>query len=66
MDVRLADLAGIVSAKTELADYPQASSVEQNVLVYDGERLRGEVADPGSRRRARGVGRAAAELTGLC
>ena len=51
MDVRLADLAEVVSAKTELADYPQASGVEQNVLVYDGGRLRQELADPAGRRR---------------
>jgi len=51
MDVRLADLVEVVSAKTELADYPQASGVEQNVLVYDGGRLRQELADPAGRRR---------------
>jgi ectoine hydroxylase-related dioxygenase (phytanoyl-CoA dioxygenase family) len=38
-DCRLADLADLVSQKTELADYPYASAVEQNVLAYDGPRL---------------------------
>jgi ectoine hydroxylase-related dioxygenase (phytanoyl-CoA dioxygenase family) len=50
-DVRLADLVELVSARTELADYPQASAVEQNVLVYDGARLRQELAHPAGRRR---------------
>ena len=50
-DCRLADLVDLAGTKTELGDYPQASAVEQNVLVYDGERLRGELADPAGRRR---------------
>ena len=49
----LADLVELVETTTELGDFPRASRVEQNVLVYDGERLRGEVADPGGRRRVR-------------
>ena len=35
-DCRLADLIDLVSRKTDLADYPHASMVEQNVLIYDG------------------------------
>ena len=35
-DCRLADLIDLVSRKTDLADYPHASTVEQNVLIYDG------------------------------
>lgn len=34
-DCLLADLIDLTSEKTELADYPHASSVEQNVLIYD-------------------------------
>jgi ectoine hydroxylase-related dioxygenase (phytanoyl-CoA dioxygenase family) len=49
----LADLVELVETTTRPGDYPLASSVEQNVLVYDGERLRGEVADPVGRRRVR-------------
>jgi len=37
---RLADLVEVVSAETELADYPHADSVHQNVLIYDGDRFR--------------------------
>ncbi|HLK77554.1 MAG TPA: phytanoyl-CoA dioxygenase family protein [Streptosporangiaceae bacterium] len=49
----LADLIELVETTTELGEYPYASRVEQNVLIYDGERLRGGVADPGWRRRVR-------------
>jgi hypothetical protein len=38
-DCRLADLVDQVSEKTDLADYPLASDVEQNVLSYDSARL---------------------------
>ena len=48
-ECRLADLVDIVAAETDVADYPHASVVEQNVLVYDSERLRRATADePGS------------------
>jgi ectoine hydroxylase-related dioxygenase (phytanoyl-CoA dioxygenase family) len=50
-DCRLADLVDLVNTKTLLSDYPQASGVEQDVLVYDGARLRRELADPEGRRR---------------
>ena len=48
-DCRLADLVDIVAAQTDLADYPHASAVEQNVLVYDSERLRGAIKSEPSR-----------------
>src|ERR1700755_3419237 len=48
-DCRLADLADLVNQKTDLADYPYASTVEQNVPVYDGVRLRAELSRPAGR-----------------
>ncbi len=48
-DCRLADLADLVNQKTDLADYPYASTVEQNVPVYDGARLRAELSRPAGR-----------------
>jgi ectoine hydroxylase-related dioxygenase (phytanoyl-CoA dioxygenase family) len=50
-DCRLGDLIDVVSEKTDLAEYPQASTVEQNVLVYDSARLRRELSRPAGRRR---------------
>src|SRR5204862_478378 len=35
--------------KTDLADYPYASTVEQNVLIYDGARLRKQLSRPACR-----------------
>jgi ectoine hydroxylase-related dioxygenase (phytanoyl-CoA dioxygenase family) len=43
-DCRLADLIDLVSEKTDLADYPHASGVEQNVLIYDSARLRPDLS----------------------
>ncbi|MFE9612444.1 phytanoyl-CoA dioxygenase family protein [Streptomyces sp. NPDC006012] len=40
-DCDLAALQALVGRSTPLADYPYASSVERNVLVYDSARLRG-------------------------
>src|SRR5256885_12228569 len=48
-DCRLADLIDLVSRKTDLADYPHASTVEQNVLIYDGARLRKQLSGPACR-----------------
>jgi ectoine hydroxylase-related dioxygenase (phytanoyl-CoA dioxygenase family) len=48
-DCRLADLIDLVSRKTDLADYPYASTVEQNVLIYDGARLRKQLSGPACR-----------------
>jgi ectoine hydroxylase-related dioxygenase (phytanoyl-CoA dioxygenase family) len=50
-DCRLADLVEWVSEKTDVADYPHASAVEQNVLIYDSARLREELSRPAERRR---------------
>jgi len=50
-DCRLADLIDLVSQKTDLADYPHASTVDQNVLIYDGARLRTELSRPACRPR---------------
>jgi ectoine hydroxylase-related dioxygenase (phytanoyl-CoA dioxygenase family) len=43
-DCSLPDFAALVDQSTELADYPYASAVEQNVLVYDAAALRGAIA----------------------
>src|ERR1700745_1786920 len=48
-DCRLADLIDLVSRKTDLADYPHASTVEQKVLIYDGVRLRKQLSRPACR-----------------
>ena len=45
-DCRLDDFIDLVSQKTDLADYPYAVAVEQNMLIYDGARLRRELAAP--------------------
>ncbi len=50
-DCRLADLIDLVSRKTDLADYPYARTVEQNVLIYDGARLRKQLSRPACRPR---------------
>ena len=50
-DCRLADLIDLVSRKTDLADYPYAGTVEQNVLIYDGARLRKQLSRPACRPR---------------
>ncbi|MFG2790934.1 phytanoyl-CoA dioxygenase family protein [Streptomyces sp. NPDC048419] len=39
-DCDLSDFRELVERGTDLADYPHAVGVEQNVLVYDSERLR--------------------------
>jgi ectoine hydroxylase-related dioxygenase (phytanoyl-CoA dioxygenase family) len=65
-DCRLDDLIELVNEKIDLADYPHASSVEQNVLVYDGARLRVKLADPVARLRVEAEwGRAFADGPGL-
>jgi ectoine hydroxylase-related dioxygenase (phytanoyl-CoA dioxygenase family) len=48
-DCRLDDFRGVVEQETDLADYPLADTVEQNVLVY-GARLAAHLADPAARR----------------
>jgi ectoine hydroxylase-related dioxygenase (phytanoyl-CoA dioxygenase family) len=49
-DCRLSDLLAVLEEQTRLDDYPHATRVEQQVLVYDATRLRRALADPGSRR----------------
>ncbi|WP_369274847.1 phytanoyl-CoA dioxygenase family protein [Streptomyces sp. R11] len=39
-DCDLADFREVVERTTDLADYPYASAVERNVLIYDSDRLR--------------------------
>jgi ectoine hydroxylase-related dioxygenase (phytanoyl-CoA dioxygenase family) len=47
-DVRLEDFVAVVEQTTDLAAYPHADRVEQNVLVYDADRLRAATAtEPG-------------------
>jgi ectoine hydroxylase-related dioxygenase (phytanoyl-CoA dioxygenase family) len=48
-DCRLEDFRAIVETTTDLADYPYADEVRQNVLVY-GARLRNHIATPEGRR----------------
>src|SRR4051812_18701846 len=49
-DCRLDDLVAIVGETTDRSDYPHAAAVEQNVLVYDGERLLRDAASDERRR----------------
>jgi ectoine hydroxylase-related dioxygenase (phytanoyl-CoA dioxygenase family) len=51
--INLAGLIEIVGEKTELADYPHASAVEQDVLIYEGARLRRELSRPAGRESVR-------------
>src|SRR3954454_15956050 len=48
-DCRLDDFRAVVETTTELADYPYADEVRENVLVY-GPRLREHVTTPAGRR----------------
>jgi ectoine hydroxylase-related dioxygenase (phytanoyl-CoA dioxygenase family) len=65
-DCRLDDLIQLLADKVDLADYPHASSAEQNVLVYDGARLRVTAADPVGRLRVEAeLGRAFADGPGI-
>jgi ectoine hydroxylase-related dioxygenase (phytanoyl-CoA dioxygenase family) len=48
-DCRLTDFRAVVETTTDLADYPYADEVRENVLVY-GTRLRNHVATPEGRR----------------
>ena len=43
-DCSLPDLAALVDQTTELADFPYATAVEKNVLVYDASALRRVIA----------------------
>jgi Phytanoyl-CoA dioxygenase (PhyH) len=48
-DCRLTDFRAVVETTTDLADYPYADEVRENVLVY-GPRLRNHIATPEGRR----------------
>jgi ectoine hydroxylase-related dioxygenase (phytanoyl-CoA dioxygenase family) len=63
---QLADLIDLVSAKTDPADYPHAGAVEQNVLFYDGARLRAMLPDAATRARVEAeLARALADGPGI-
>ncbi len=47
-DCSIDDFAALVQQQTDLADYPHADAVEQNVLIY-GEKLRAAVGDTAGR-----------------
>lgn len=65
-DARLSDLLEVLTAETELDDFPHASRVEQQVLVYDWATLRPDAADPTSRRDVRAeLARALSEGPGI-
>ncbi|MGW2964055.1 phytanoyl-CoA dioxygenase family protein [Streptomyces sp. NPDC001220] len=49
-DCDLDALRSLVEQKTDIGDYPSAAGVEQNVLLYDGARLRGRTATDQGRR----------------
>lgn len=45
-DCDIADFVGVLAATTDLADYPHAHHVEQDVLVYESAVLRAAVSTP--------------------
>jgi ectoine hydroxylase-related dioxygenase (phytanoyl-CoA dioxygenase family) len=49
-DCDLADFVAIVGTATDPADYPNATEVVDNVVVYDGDHLRDVFVDPSARR----------------
>lgn len=49
-DARLPDLLEVLTEQTDLVDYPHATRVEQEVLVYDWATLRHPAADDNTRR----------------
>lgn len=49
-DCRLSDLVELASTQTTLADYPHASGIQSNVLVYDCASLRPSMSDASARR----------------
>src|SRR5687768_1389822 len=64
-DCRVADFRAVVETTTELADYPYADEVRENVLVY-GPRLRDHLATPEGRRDVQAeLARALADGPGL-
>jgi ectoine hydroxylase-related dioxygenase (phytanoyl-CoA dioxygenase family) len=64
-DCRLDDFRATVETTTDLADYPHADEVRENVLVY-GSRLRDAVATPEGRRQVQAeLARALADGPGI-
>jgi ectoine hydroxylase-related dioxygenase (phytanoyl-CoA dioxygenase family) len=49
-DCRLEDLAALLDRSTDLADYPHASEVDRDVLIYDAEALRASTGTDAGRR----------------
>ena len=49
-DCHLDDLVAVLASPTDLAQYPNATTVEQGVVVYDVTRLDGILSDPAARR----------------
>jgi ectoine hydroxylase-related dioxygenase (phytanoyl-CoA dioxygenase family) len=49
-DCKIADLAAFTSQTVNPLDYPFASAVEKNVLIYDCDRIREQIADADQRR----------------
>lgn len=49
-DARLDDLLGVLEQRTALADYPHATTVEQQVLVYESATVKPVIAEPAGRR----------------
>jgi ectoine hydroxylase-related dioxygenase (phytanoyl-CoA dioxygenase family) len=65
-DCHLEDLLAVLAEPTELSDYPHASRVDQGVVVYASDRLRGVIADPGRRTEVEGeVARALSDGPGI-
>jgi ectoine hydroxylase-related dioxygenase (phytanoyl-CoA dioxygenase family) len=65
-DCHLEDLLEVVGAGTDLADYPHADAVAQDVPVYDSAGLRGTMVDDDTRRAVHAeVARALADGPGI-
>lgn len=65
-DCRVEDFTALVARSTDAKDYPLADSVLENVPVYDGDRLRGQLGTEQARRDAqRELGRALSDGPGL-
>ncbi|MGD6741345.1 phytanoyl-CoA dioxygenase family protein [Streptomyces sp. BH106] len=53
-DCALDEFRSLVEQRTDVRDYPSAAGIEQNVVVYDSERLRGLGATAEGRRSVQG------------
>ena len=53
-DCRLEDFTALVERGTDLADYPHAAEVADNVLIYDSATLRAAVTDEAGREQVEG------------